>query len=99
MKQLFNLTIELLHDPQNLKNLKDEYYKQLSLLIENREPIKGLILNADIAFNEVRTQITDRIESIENRMINFDDSVENRNELRGELKGLKYCLKILDSNR
>ncbi|EGK05234.1 hypothetical protein [Dysgonomonas mossii] len=99
MRQLFNLTIELLHDPQNLKNLKDEYYKQLSLLIENREPIKGLILNADIVFNEVRTQIIDRIESIENRMINFDDTVGNRNELRGELKGLKYCLKILDSNR
>lgn len=98
-RQLFNLTIELLYDPQNLKNLKDEYYKQLSLLIEKEEPIKGLILNADIAFNEIRTQITDRIKSIENRMINIDDTTENRNELRGELKGLKYCLKILDGNR
>lgn len=99
MKQLFSLTIELLHDPQNLKNLKGEYYKQLDLLIEKKEPIKGLILNVDIAFNEVRTQIASRIKTIENRMINFDDTLENRNELRGELKGLKYCLKVLDSNR
>lgn len=99
MKQLYNLTLELLHDPQNFKNLKDDYYKQLSLLIQKREPIKGLILNADAAFYEVRKQITNRIESIENRMINFDDKPQNRYELRGELKGLKFSLKILDGNR
>ncbi|MBF0647902.1 hypothetical protein IR083_03600 [Dysgonomonas sp. GY75] len=99
MKQLFNLTIELLYDPQNFNILKDEYYRQLGLLIEKEEPIKGLILNADMAFEEVRTQITNRIKAIEDRMINFDDTKDNRNELRGELKGLKYSLKVLDGNR
>lgn len=99
MAQFFNLTIELLYDPNNFGLLKDEYLKQLNLLIQNGQPIAGLVLNADIAFNEIRTQIETRITSIENRMINFDDSKANRNELRGELKGLKYCLKVLDSNR
>jgi len=47
------------------------------LLIKKEEPIKGLILNANLAFNEVRAKISQRIESIENRMINFDDTIEN----------------------
>lgn len=57
MKQLYNLTLELLHYPLNFRILKDYYYKQLCLLIQEQEPIKGLILNADTAFNGVRKQI------------------------------------------
>lgn len=98
-KQLFNLTVELLYDNQSIDILKDKYFKQINLLIHEGKPIEGLILNADVAFNEIRTQIEQRIASIESRMINFDDSKSNRNELRGELKGLQYCLKILDKNR
>lgn len=98
-KQLFNLTIELLYDCQNIENLKDKYFKQANLLIHEGKPIGGLILNADVDFNEIRLQIEQRIASIENRMIIFDDPKSNRNELRGELKGLKYCLDILDKNR
>ena len=99
MKQFFNLTLEFLYDPYGSKLLKDEYNKQIHSLIHDGKPIKGLILNADSAFNEIRTQITSRITYVENRLINFDDPKENRSELRGELKGLKYCVKVLDENR
>lgn len=98
-KQLFNLTIELLYDYQNINIFKDKYFKQTDLLTPERKPIEGLILNADVAFNEIRSKIEERINIIENRMINFDDSKSNRNELRGELNGLKFSLKILDMNR
>lgn len=98
-KQLFNLTIELLYDYQNINIFKDKYFKQTDLLTHERNPIEGLILNADVAFNEIRSKIEERINIIENRMINFDDSKSNRNELRGELNGLKFSLKILDMNR
>lgn len=98
-KQLFNLTIELIYDFLNISTLNDEYFRQIDLLVREKKPIQGLILNADVAFNEIRSQIENRIIGIENRMINFDDPKTSRNELRGELKGLKYCLKILDRNR
>lgn len=98
-KQLFNLTIELLYDYQNINIFKDKYFKQADFLTHEGKPIEGLILNADVAFNEIRSKIEERINIIENRMINFDDSKSNRNELRGELNGLKFSLKILDMNR
>lgn len=98
-KQLFNLTIELLYDYQNINIFKDKYFKQADFLTHEGKPIEGLILNADAAFNEIRSKIEERINIIENRTINIDDSKSNRNELRGELNGLKFSLKILDMNR
>lgn len=96
MKQLFKLTLELLFDYNSFKNLNQEYYKQLTLLIQEEKPVEGLVLNANVSFIEVRIQIEQRIAYIENRLIKFDDTIENRNELRGELNGLRYSLKLLE---
>ncbi len=99
VKQFFQLTLEFLYNRKNLENLKDEYFKQISLLVKEDKPISGLILNADLAFNGIREQILYRINELENRLIHFDEEPNKRLELRGELKGLKYSLKILNTNR
>ncbi len=99
VKQIFQLTLEFLHNRKSLQNLKDEYFKQIALLVKEDKPISGLILNADLAFDGIRQQILYRIDELENRLINFDEEPNKRLELRGELKGMKFCLKILDANR
>lgn len=98
-KQAFQLTLEFCYDRDSILNLKDNYFNQMTLLLEEEKPIKGLVLNADLHFNSVREQIQTRINAIESRMISFDDSTNKRSELRGELNGLKFCLGVLDGER
>ncbi|NDV84809.1 hypothetical protein [Bacteroides sp. 51] len=98
-KQAFQLTIEFCYDRDSFLILKDDYFNQITQLLEEEKPISGLILNADMHFNSIREQLQSRIKAIENRMISFDDEPNKRSELRGELNGLRYCVNILDKNR
>ena len=69
------------------------------MLLSSDEPIKGITINAETYFDAMKKTILVRKKRVEKRLINEDESVEVRAQLRGELDGLDFCLKVIDANR
>ncbi len=98
-KQAYLLTLEFLYDAEVALREWPSYYDQIRGLVDNDEPIKGLTINASAYFDEMTRTIKSRKRRIEKQLIETDGTPEERAGLRGELKGLDYCLKVILANR
>lgn len=98
-RQIFNLTLELMYDPEIANREVFNYWEQLRMLCDGDEPVRGITINADYYFNDLRKKVSSRIKHIEKRLIDEDGPAEERAALRGEIKGLKYALRAIDGAR
>ena len=98
-KQAYLLTLEYLYDAEVALREWSSYWEQIRLLMNNDTPIKGLTISAASYFDEMEKTIKARKKRIEKQLIETDGSPEERISLRGELKGLDYCLKVIRANR
>lgn len=98
-RQVFNLTLELLYDPEVAYREVGNFWEQLRMLCDGDEPIRGIMINADYYFNDLRRKITGRIRRLEKRLIDEDGLTDERAAIRGEIKGLHYALRAIDGAR
>ena len=89
------MVLDYFSDLDSLKVLKGKLFNNYRQLIcdENfpLEPLKNVINYSDIA-----DQITKRKDALIRQLIEEDESKEKRNQIRAEIKGLDYALKVID---
>lgn len=98
-KQAYLLTLEFLYDAEVALREWSSYWEHIRCLIDGDTPVKGLTVNAAAYFDEMEKTILGRKRRIEKQLIETDGTPEDRVGLRGELKGLDYCLKVIRANR
>ena len=98
-KQAFNLTLEYLYDAEVALREWASYWEQIRLLMDGDVPVKGILVDASLYFDEMTRAIKARKRKIEKQLIETDGTPEERSALRGELKGLDYGLKVIKANR
>lgn len=99
-KQFLNLTIQFFYDPDSLNTFLNDYIKNFYKLCKGETKIEGFIISAEKSFQMISDQLASRKEYLEKRLIENDkDSSLDRIKLRGELEGILYSLKVINSNR
>lgn len=43
--------------------------------------------------------MVERRKNIELRLVSVDEPPQNRRELRAEMKGIEFCISVMDANR
>jgi hypothetical protein len=99
-RQFLNLTIQFFYDPDSFPVFLEDYIKNFRLLCEGDNKIEGFIISAEKSFEAIFQQLELRKEYIEKRLIENDaDSTLDRAKLRGELEGINYAIKTINSNK
>ena len=98
-RQVFNLMLEFCHERDAYKQFQDTLFAQVQALICNGKPIGGLIIDANKYFDKAKAEMLERRKNIELRLVSVDESPQKRRELRAEMKGIDFCISVLDANR
>ena len=61
--------------------------------------LAGLIIDANKYFDKAKAEMIERRKSIELRLVSVDEPPQKRRELRAEMKGIDFCISVLDANR
>lgn len=68
-------------------------------LICKDKPIGGLVIDANRYFDKAKSEMLERKKNIEIRQVSVDEPPQKRRELRAEMKGIDFCISVLDANR
>jgi len=98
-KQAYHLLLELFYDPDTVYQNYETAWSQLDALVHGDQPIHGIKINADVYFDNMIRAIKTRARRLEKKLIDEDGTPEERARIRGELKGMEYCLKVINEHR
>lgn len=98
-RQVFNLILEFCHECGAYKQYQDTLFAQVQALICKGKPIGGLIIDANKYFDKAKAEMLEPCKNIEFRLVSIDESPQKRRELRAEMKGIDFCISVLDANR
>ena len=94
----FNLTLEFLYDGSAMPANQGKLWEILDALGGSAHPDEPLLINEDYYYQRARELMLKRTEEIKLRLLELDDKPSKRRELRAEMKGINYCVSILDKN-
>ena len=98
-RQVFNLMLEFCSDRDAYTRFQDTLFAQVQALICNGKPVGGLVIDADKYFDRAKAEMIDRRKSIELRLVSADEPLQKRRELCAEMRGIDFCVSVLDSRR
>lgn len=99
-KQLLNLTIQFLYDPDSVPLFLNDYIKNFKLLCEGETNVESFVISAEKTFQKILQHLETRRESLQRRLVENDqDSTTDRIKLRGELDGIIYAIKTIKTNK
>jgi hypothetical protein len=98
-RQVFNLMLEFCSDRDAYTRFQDTLFAQVQALVCNGKPVGSFALDAGMYFEKARAEMLDRRKSIELRLVSADEPPQKRRELRAEMKGIDFCISVLDANR
>ena len=98
-RQVFNLMLEYCHERDAYVQFQDTLFAQVQALICNGKPIGELIIDANKYFDKAKVEMLERKKNIELRLVSIDEPPQKRRELRAEMKGVDFCISVLDANR
>ena len=98
-RQVFNLMLEYCHERDAYVQFQDTLFAQVQALICSGKPIDGLVIDANKYFDKARAEMLERRKNIELRLVSVDEPPQKRRELRAEMKGIDFCISVLDANR
>lgn len=98
-RQVFNLILEFCHERDAYTKFQDTLFAQVQALICNDKPIGGLVIDANRYFDKAKAEMLERKKNIELRLVSVDEPPQKRRELRAEMKGIDFCISVLDANR
>jgi hypothetical protein len=76
----------------------EKVWEVLDALGGSDEPEKPVLISAEYHYQTARELMMTRKEEIKLRLLELDDVPSKRRELRAEMKGIDYCVSILDKN-
>lgn len=98
-RQVFNLMLEFYHERDAYVQFQDTLFAQAQALICSGKPICGLVIDANKCFDKAKVEMLERKKNIELRLVSVYESPQKRRELRAEMKGIDFCISVLDANR
>lgn len=96
--QAFILTLEFFYDGSAIPANQGKLWEVLDILGGSAQPDQPVIINEDYYYQRARELMLKRKEEIKLRLLELDDTPSRRRELRAEMKGIDYCVSILDKN-
>ena len=96
--QAFKLVLEFFFDGSAIPANYDKLWKTLDALSGSSEPDEPALINDEYYYLRAREMMLERKEEIKLRLLELDDVPSKRRELRAEMKGIDYCVSILDKN-
>ena len=94
--QIYRLVIEFCIDRTTLNLNQDTLFQQIKALTGAEEPVEGVVINQDFYYTRAKEAMLKRRNEIEARLVEMDDAPSRRKELRAEMKGIDYCVHILE---
>ncbi len=96
--QAFKLVLDFFYDGSAMPDRQGMLWDALDSLGVSTEPDKPAIISENYHYERARELMLKRKDEIKNRLLELDDTPSKRRELRAEMKGIDYCVSILDKN-
>ena len=96
--QAFKLALEFFYDGSAIPVSQGKLWEVLDAMGGSAVPDQPVTINEDYYYQRAKELMLRRKEEIKLRLLEFDDSPSRRKELRAEMKGIDYCVSILDKN-
>jgi hypothetical protein len=96
--QAFKLALEFFYDGSAMPVNQGKLWEVLDALGGSAVPDEPVIINEDYYYQRARELMLKRKEEIKFRLLELDDAPSRRKELRAEMRGIDYCVSILDEN-
>ena len=96
--QAFKLALEFFYDGSAMPVNQGRLWEVLDALGGSGVPDEPVIINEDYYYQRARELMLKRKEEIKFRLLELDDAPSRRKELRAEMRGIDYCVSILDKN-
>ena len=77
---------------------QSKLWEVLDALGGSAAPDQPVTINEDYYYQRARELMLRRKDEIKLRLLEFDDGPSRRKELRAEMKGIDYCVAVLDNN-
>ena len=95
----YRLLLDYFLDGSAMVSTHEKLFKLAkSLISSDEEPAESLVLNGQFYFQTARGLMLKRKEEIKTRLLDMDDTPAKRGELRAEIKGIEYCINVLENN-
>ena len=96
--QAFKLVLEFFFDGSAMQKNQNRLWETIDALVGSTAPDEPLLINDEYYYLRARELMLKRKEEIQVRLLELDDIPSKRRELRAEMKGIDYCVSILDKN-
>ena len=96
--QVFKLVLEFFYDGSAMPKNQVKLWETLDALSSPSVPDGPVLINDEYYYLRARDLMLKRKEEIKTRLLELDDVPSKRRELRAEMKGIDYCVSILDKN-
>lgn len=97
-RQAFRHALEFFYDGSAMPANQGKLWEVLDMLGGSAEPDEPTRISEDYCYQRARELMLRRKEEIKLRLLELDDAPSRRRELRAEMKGIDYCVDILDKN-
>ena len=94
----YKLALEFFFDGSAMPVNQGRLWETLDALGGPVESEKPVLISADYHYQRARELMLKRKEEIKLRLLELDDIPSKRRELRAEMKGIDYCVSILDQH-
>ena len=96
--QVFKLVLEFFYDGSAMPKNQVKLWETLDALSSPSVPDGPVLINDEYYYLRARDLMLKRKKEIKLRLLELDDIPSKRRELRAEMKGIDYCVSILDKN-
>ena len=94
----YKVALEFFFDGSAMPVNHEKVWEVLDALGGSDEPEKPVLISADYHYQAARELMLKRKEEIKFRLLELDDVPSKRKELRAEMRGIDYCVSVLDKN-
>lgn len=96
--QAFKLILEFFYDGSAMQVNQVKLWETIDALSSSKELEGPVLINDEYYYLRARELMLKRKEEIKTRLLELDDIPSKRRELRAEMRGIDYCVSILDKN-
>lgn len=96
--QAFKMVLEFFFDGSAMPTNQPKLWETLDVITSTNLPDEPVLINDEYYYLRARELMLQRKEELKVRLLELDDIPSKRRELRAEIKGIDYCVSILDKN-
>ena len=96
--QAFKMVLEFFFDGSAIPTNQPKLWDTLDAITNTNLPDEPVLINDEYYYLRARELMLQRKEELKTRLLELDDIPSKRRELRAEIKGIDYCVSILDKN-